>query len=130
MPSTAHPDHVIHGSCLCGGVAVRADLPEEGASHCYCTMCQKFHGAAAGSYLSIYTKGFVVERGAELIVDYASSEKARRGFCRTCGSSLYWRSLDQPEVMDLSLGIIQPPWTGTVEREVYTDTKPTWLPHR
>lgn len=120
----------IHGSCLCGGVVFRAALPALGASHCYCTMCQKFHGAAAGSYIDVATRGYVVEQGQDLIVDYASSEKGRRGFCKTCGSSLYWRSTDTPDVIELSLGTLQPAWTGTVEREVYTDGKPTWLPHR
>jgi hypothetical protein len=130
MRASNPPEDTVHGSCLCGGIAFHAALPEEGANHCYCTMCQKFHGAAAGSYLSVYTKGFVVERGAELIVDYASSEFARRGFCKTCGSALYWRSTKEPDVIDLSLGTLQPPWTGTIEREVYLDTRPSWLPHR
>lgn len=123
-------DSVLHGSCLCGGVAFHAALPALNASHCYCTMCQKFHGAAAGSYIDVATSGYVLERGADLVAEYASSERARRGFCRTCGSSLYWRSVDQPDVIELSLGTLQPPWTGTVAREVYVDTKPTWTPHR
>jgi len=124
------PEDRLHGSCLCGGVVFHAALPALGASHCYCTMCQKFHGAAAGSYIEVATSGYVVEQGADLIVDYASSEKGRRGFCKTCGASLYWRSTDTPHAIELSLGALQPAWTGTVEREVYTDTKPAWLPHR
>lgn len=124
------PDDSVHGSCLCGGVAFRAALPALSANHCYCTMCQKFHGAAAGSYLTVATSGYVVEQGQDLIVDYASSDQGRRGFCKTCGSSLYWRSLDTPDSIDVSLGTLNPAWTGTVEREVYTDTRPTWLPHR
>ena len=121
---------MLHGSCLCGGVVFHAALPALGANHCYCTMCQQFHGAAAGSYLSVATNGYVVERGQDLIVDYASSAQGRRGFCKTCGSSLYWRSTATPDSIDLSLGTIQPAWTGSVEREIYTDSKPTWLPHR
>lgn len=127
---TASDETLLHGSCLCGGVAFHAALPALDASHCYCTMCQKFHGAAAGSYLDVAASGYVVERGAELIVDYASSSEGRRGFCKTCGSSLYWRSSARPDVIALSLGTLQPAWTGTVEREVYTDTRPAWAPHR
>lgn len=123
-------DDTLHGSCLCGGVVFSAALPALGANHCYCTMCQKFHGAAAGSYLTVATSGYVVEQGQDLIVDYASSDKGRRGFCKTCGSSLYWRSTDTPASLDLSLGTLNPAWTGTVEREVHTEGKPTWLPHR
>lgn len=123
-------DENLHGSCLCGGIVFRAALPVLGASHCYCTMCQKFHGAAAGSYVNVASSGYVLEQGADLLVDYASSAQARRGFCRTCGSSLYWRGTDTPEVISLSLGTLQPAWTGEVTRELYLDTRPTWLPHR
>ncbi|WP_332876487.1 GFA family protein [Massilia sp. S19_KUP03_FR1] len=123
-------DNLLHGSCLCGGIVFHAALPALGASHCYCTMCQKFHGAAAGSYVNVASSGYVVEQGADLIVDYASSGQARRGFCRTCGSSLYWRSPATPEVIALSLGALQPAWTGAVTRELYVESKPTWLPRR
>ena len=44
---------MLKGSCLCGGVRYRADGAVEHASHCYCTMCQKQHGAAAGSYANL-----------------------------------------------------------------------------
>lgn len=122
-------DQQLHGSCLCGGVAFRAALPAQGASHCYCTMCQKFHGAASGSYVTVPTSAYVLERGAELVTEYASSERARRGFCRTCGSSLYWRSLDKDGI-DLALGVLEPAWTGVVERELFVEHKPAWLPQR
>jgi len=123
-------DTFVHGACLCGGVAFHAALPEQSANHCYCTMCQKFHGAAAGSYLSVAASGYVVERGAGLITEYASSSQGRRGFCRVCGSSLYWRSTGEPDSIDLSLGTLDPPWPGIVERELYTEHKPSWLPPR
>jgi len=123
-------DEVLHGNCLCGGVAFHAALPAQNPSHCYCTMCQKFHGAAAGTYIDVASSGFVVERGAELIAEYASSERARRGFCKICGSSLYWRSMDALDVIELALGALTPAWTGTVEREVYAENKPSWAPHR
>lgn len=123
-------DEMLHGGCLCGGVAFHAALPEQTVSHCYCTMCQKFHGAASGSYVTVAASGYAVERGVELITEYASSERARRGFCKVCGSSLYWRSLDTLDGIDLSLGCLTPPWPRAVEREVYADTKPAWAPHR
>jgi hypothetical protein len=123
-------DEFVHGACLCGGVAFHAALPARGANHCYCTMCQKFHGAAAGSYLTVAASGYVVERGASLITEYASSNQGRRGFCRVCGASLYWRSTGQPDGIDLSLGTLDPAWTGIVERELYTEHKPSWLPPR
>ena len=124
------PDATLHGSCLCGGIAYHAAPPAMNPSHCYCTMCQQSHGAAAGAFIDVARDGFVLERGAELLVEYASSELGRRGFCKVCGASLYWRSAATPDTIELSLGTLQPGWTGTVDREVYTDTKPSWAPHR
>lgn len=83
---------MLYGSCLCGGVAYRAEGPVRDASHCYCTMCQKQHGAAAGSYANLASAGLVIERGGELVAEFASSDHGRRSFCKVCGSTLFWRS--------------------------------------
>lgn len=118
----------LHGSCLCGAIAYRAAGPVFHASHCYCTMCQKQHGAGAGSYANVGSAGFVIERGADAITEYASSDHGRRGFCRVCGSTLYWRSTQSPDRIAVTLGTLEPEYAGPVERELYVDTKPRWLP--
>lgn len=120
----------LHGSCLCGGVVYRAAGPVHHGSHCYCTMCQKQHGAAAGSYANVDSAGYVIERGAELVTEYASSSHGRRGFCKVCGSTLFWRSTDSPDRIAVTLGTLVPEYDGPVERELHTDTKPRWLPTR
>ncbi len=120
----------LHGSCLCGAIAYRADGPVFHASHCYCTMCQKQHGAGAGSYANVASAGFAIERGAEAVTEYASSDHGRRGFCRVCGSTLYWRSTQAPDRIAVTLGTLEPAYAGPVERELYADTKPGWLPTR
>ncbi len=120
----------LHGSCLCGAIAYRADGPVFHASHCYCTMCQKQHGAGAGSYANVGSAGFVIERGADAVTEYASSDHGRRGFCRVCGSTLYWRSTESPDRIAVTLGTLEPAYAGAVERELYIDTKPGWLPTR
>ncbi|MGV7211547.1 GFA family protein [Oxalobacteraceae bacterium A2-2] len=119
---------MYRGSCLCGGVAYRAEGPVNHASHCYCTMCQKQHGAGAGSYFNVDRSGYAIERGAGLVTEYASSEDGRRGFCRVCGSTLYWRSTRAPDRIAVTLGTLDQPYDRPVERELYTDTKPAWLP--
>ena len=120
----------LKGTCLCGGVAYRAEGPVSHASHCYCTMCQKQHGAASGTYANVATAGFTFERGADLVTEFASSEHGRRGFCSVCGSTLFWRSTQSPDRIALTLGTMEPEYEGKVERELHTDTKPRWLPTR
>jgi hypothetical protein len=118
----------LHGSCLCGGIRYRAALPVFHASHCYCTMCQKQHGAGAGSYANVASAGFVIAQGEDLITEYHSSDDGRRGFCSVCGSNIYWRSTESPDRIAVTLGTLEPEYTGPVGRELYTDTKPAWLP--
>ena len=121
---------MLKGSCLCGAVAYSASGSVESASHCYCTMCQKQHGVAAGTYANIARADLRIERGADLITEYASSDHGRRAFCGRCGSTLFWRSEETPERIAVTLGTLDGPFTEPVEIELHTDTKPDWLPHK
>jgi hypothetical protein len=91
-------------------------------------MCQKQHGAAAGTYANIARADLRIERGADCITEYASSDHGRRAFCQRCGSTLFWRSEHSPERIAVTLGTLDTPFTDPVKRELHTDTKPSWLP--
>ncbi|UMR28858.1 GFA family protein [Massilia sp. MB5] len=127
MFTSEAPDY-LRGSCLCGGIRYRMQKPVRYACHCYCTMCRKQHGAAAGSYAVLPSANVVFERGAELVTEYASSEQGRRGFCSVCGSTLFWRSTQTPQTIAITLGTLDQVYDGPVEQELHTDTKPAWLP--
>lgn len=74
------------GSCLCGAVRYTATGPLRPVFGCHCTQCRKTSGH--------YVAATSVPRDALDITGkvtwYASSATARRGFCATCGSSLFW----------------------------------------
>ena len=119
----------LRGSCLCGGIAYRAEKSSvSGASHCFCTMCQKQHGAASGTYANVASAGFSFEKGADLVTEFHSSDHGRRGFCKVCGSSLTWRSTQAPDRIAITLGTMEPEYDGPVQIALHTDTKPAWLP--
>lgn len=120
---------MLKGSCLCGEVAYTVAGPVESASHCFCTMCQKQHGAGAGTYANIARADLRIERGADNITEFASSEQGRRAFCRRCGSTLFWRSEETPDRIAVTLGTLDTPFTDPVGIELHTDTRPSWLPH-
>lgn len=123
----ASPPDVVHGVCLCGAVAYRAEGPLFATSHCYCSQCQRQHGMA-GSYGNVRADTFVVERGEAVITTYAKAH-GRCFFCSVCGAMLYWRGDDTPERVALTLGTLTTPWTGTVERDWFAEQRPTWLPN-
>lgn len=97
------------GACLCGAVqfTVTGDLPPVTA--CHCTRCRKFSGHVEAS--ADVPKAALAVTGAEHLGWYASSEKVRRGFCKTCGSSLFF---DPPhrDWIGVSMGAFDTP-TGT-----------------
>ncbi|MDA8747333.1 GFA family protein [Litoreibacter sp.] len=79
----------ISGGCLCGAVRydIDAELTELGA--CHCQMCRRWSG---GIYLSVKAdESEVTLTGQADIGTYKSSDWAERGFCKTCGSSVYYR---------------------------------------
>jgi hypothetical protein len=79
------------GSCLCRAVTfeVEGDLP--GPDACHCSLCRKHSGHVFAS--TDVPKSALTIRGEEHVAWYQSSEKARRGFCSVCGSSLFWDPL-------------------------------------
>ncbi len=79
------------GSCLCGAVRfeVAGDLP--GPDACHCGKCRKQSGHYFAS--TDVPKSAVTIHGEDKLTWYQSSERARRGFCATCGSSLFWDPL-------------------------------------
>jgi hypothetical protein len=97
----------IHaGGCACGAVRYEVRGSLRGVVNCHCGMCRRLHGAF-GAYTKATNADLTVteDRG---LAWYQSSKKARRGFCRECGASLFWQpkgfdttsisagSLDQP----------------------------------
>ena len=100
------------GSCLCGAVTfeVDGDLPPPDA--CHCTKCRKWNGHfAVGSDVP---RSRLTIRGGENVTWYQSSEKVRRGFCSTCGSSLFFDPIDRVkhDWTGVSMGAFERP-TGT-----------------
>lgn len=77
---------MIEGSCLCGALRYRVRGVLRPVIACHCTQCRKSsgHHVAATSALrdTVEIEGQVTW--------FASSAEARRGFCGTCGSNLFW----------------------------------------
>ena len=74
------------GSCLCGAVRYRVAGPLRPVVACHCRQCRKTSGhfvAATSAPRDAVTIDGEVRW-------YHASDSARRGFCGTCGSSLFW----------------------------------------
>ncbi len=96
------------GSCLCGavGFVVVGDLPQPTA--CHCTQCRKHSGHYEASV--DVPRSSVTVHGAENVTWY-HTENVRRGFCSTCGSSLFWDPIEK-DWTSIAMGAFDTP-TGT-----------------
>ena len=89
-PGTKSADKNTHsGGCLCGGVRylIRGALRD--AIACHCTQCRRTSGHHAA--MTSAASDDLLLTSSSTLAWYRSSATAERGFCRVCGSNLFWR---------------------------------------
>ncbi|EYD74597.1 Gfa-like protein [Rubellimicrobium mesophilum DSM 19309] len=112
------------GGCQCGAVRYAFEGAPENVHLCHCRMCQKAVGGPFAAICPVPKSAFRVTRGE--IAWFASSDVARRGFCRDCGTPLIF---DYPH--DPGIGVL----AGTLDRpdlappviQYGTETRVPWF---
>ncbi|MBT6275571.1 MAG: GFA family protein [Chromatiales bacterium] len=110
-----------HGSCLCGAVHYTVTGALREVINCHCIQCRKSSGHyVAATSASLDDLSIVDEQSA--LAWYQSSPSARRGFCRLCGSSLFWHPDGEPRYSVMA-GTLDGD-TGLITREhIFVETK-------
>ena len=112
-----------HGGCLCGKVRFRVDGGLRKVVYCHCGQCRRQTGlyfAATDARRSELT----VE-GEESLRWFHASAEARRGFCGTCGSALFWDG-SSPETISILAGAFDEGTMLEGECHIYVADKPDW----
>ena len=89
---------------MCGGVRFEVTEPLTGAGYCHCTRCQRRTGTAAAASGRIVPGSLQVTQGAELIKAWEPGDGFAKLFCSACGSALWSRHPDDPEIIGIRLG--------------------------
>jgi hypothetical protein len=84
---------MLEGSCLCGAVTFQVNGPSSPVEVCHCVQCRKWTGHFFANIE--VPRDSLVLRGDDRITWYHSSAKVRRGFCASCGSTLFFDPLDR-----------------------------------
>lgn len=108
------------GQCLCGAVSLVAKLKSQHIGACHCAMCRRWGG---GPLLAAECEGDVQFEGAEYIATYDSSEWAERGFCRQCGTHLFYR-LKEAGFYAMPVGLFDETEQWQLTEQVFIDEKP------
>jgi len=84
---------MITGSCDCGAVVFKLSGTLRDVVACHCGQCRKTSGHYWAA-TSVPTPQLNLRQSKGLSW-YRSSDVARRGFCKECGSSLFYQLVDE-----------------------------------
>lgn len=109
------------GSCLCGAVTFEVEGALRGPDACHCTICRKVSGHIyAGTDVK---RANVTIHGEEHVTWYRSSEKVRRGFCKTCGTNLFFDPPPERDWLGIAMGAFDSPTDTKLVVHIYTANK-------
>lgn len=102
----------LSGGCQCGAIRFRAQSLLDNPHVCHCRMCQKASGNFFTALVGVPLTDLIWTRGTP--ARFSSSEGIDRGFCRDCGTPLFFHrqsgkhisisiaAFDTPEVIPLA----------------------------
>jgi hypothetical protein len=121
MPALAQL-HPVSGRCACGRVSYACAV-ESQTCNCSCDLCRRSSGSAFQSWVNGDRASLVVEGET---MTWQSSAHAARVACRHCGSPLFLFENDEPAVVEVCAGTIDPPDGITSARQSWQDKRPGW----
>lgn len=110
------------GHCLCGEVRIRAKSASSSVGACHCRMCRRWGG---GPFMEIDCGASVEIRGEGNVAIFSSSDWAERGFCRNCGTHLFYRLKETGQHM-IPVGIFEDSEGLEFANQVFIDEKPEY----
>ncbi|MSP87619.1 MAG: GFA family protein [Alphaproteobacteria bacterium] len=108
--------HTHTGGCLCGAVRYRVTARLRPVVLCHCGQCRRWTGHMVAATAAKLDR-FHIESSANLVW-YRASTVARRGFCRVCGSSLFWQG-DAGDYVAILAGTLDGPTGLTIAQQIY-----------
>jgi hypothetical protein len=108
------------GHCLCGAITFTAEHVDHEHHACHCAMCRRWSGGSG--FLGASATG-VTFHGTEHLGRYTSSAWAERGFCKMCGTLLFY-FLRPTQTYTISVGAFDDQSPFRLVREIFIDKKP------
>ncbi|MEM7317788.1 MAG: GFA family protein [Pseudomonadota bacterium] len=113
------------GRCMCGSVSFVGRNTPDSIGVCHCRMCRQWTGSALVGVT--YKLDDVTWHGCEHIQELQSTPWAKRGWCRNCGSGLYFQFTADgtfADEIELPIGLFDDPHGFRMRSEIYIDEKP------
>lgn len=113
------------GKCLCGAVAFEFLGDEATAGACHCSQCRAWSGHYWAS-INAPVDTLKFKTGEEQVGWYRASDYARRGFCKACGSSLFWHAdklAEHKHRIAISVGALPAPTGVALNEHIFVADK-------
>jgi hypothetical protein len=113
----------ITGGCLCKAVQFSIDGPLRPIIACHCSQCRK----QTGSYVAATSVALsdITIQGEEAIAWFSATPDAKRGFCKTCGSVLFWKPEGKDRI-SIMVGALNGRTGLSIEKHIFVADKPDW----
>jgi hypothetical protein len=123
MPETANP---ITGGCQCGAVRYAMHVDRVEKPHvCHCRMCQRATGGVFAALAGCSKANLEWTKGEPAF--FSSSNLARRGYCRDCGTPLTF-AYDLPEArVYVTIGSLDNPELAAIEIQYGIESRLSWV---
>ena len=108
------------GACLCGAASVTARAKSHNIGICHCKMCRQWGG---GPMFAVECEEAVTFQGEAHIATFRSSALAERGFCKTCGTHLFFRFVEDNHYA-LPVGLLDDSDAWTLTDQIFINRKP------
>jgi hypothetical protein len=110
------------GSCLCGSVTITAKHLDPKVGVCHCSRCRKWTG---GPLLAVHCGLEVTIDNEASVTVYPSSDWAERGFCKSCGSHLFYRFTESKEYI-VPAGVFDDDRNFEMDHQIFIEEKPNY----
>jgi len=114
-----------NGRCHCGAIVYRFEGDVRHSSVCHCDDCRRCAGATGVAWIGVDAARFGLVSGEP--VEYRSSADARRYFCGTCGTGLYYvNEAALPGAVDIQTATLDDPAQFPPVLHVQMDDAVAW----
>ena len=119
---------MTHGAgCLCGAVRLSIDADPLLARTCWCRLCQYLAAGSATVNLVFPAAAVGVEGEVRWYESVADSGNAMaRGFCPTCGTPVFSKSMARPDFVIVRAGALDDPNLLGPQVTIWTGAAPEW----
>ena len=116
------------GKCLCGDIRFSIDAEPQGARMCWCRDCQRIaSGSATVNVLFPEEAVHYTGQMTTLRLTADSGNIVERGFCPTCGSQMYSKTIEPGGMpMRVRAGTLDDPELMAPTAIIWADSAPSW----